>query len=67
MQGRFIAFLEGDDIWQAFKLSKLIDFLLSNKIAQPYARFLILMKMVSPKLPDEINYEGLLGNQVIGF
>jgi len=70
-KGRFIAFLDSDDLWSPQKLSKQIPFMVKNKIALCYTRYNSIdakgeLIKQAPALPLKIDYNGLLKNQVIG-
>lgn len=70
-KGRFIAFLDSDDLWAPQKLSKQIPFIVNNKIALCYTRYDSIDeegKLVkqAPIIPSNIDYNGLLKNQIIG-
>lgn len=70
-EGRFIAFLDSDDIWKANKLEKQIDFMLKNNIGFSFTSYEIideygnnLNKII--KVPKIIDYNGLFKNTIIG-
>ena len=69
--GRFIAFLDSDDLWLPQKLEAQIAFMMENKIALSYARYSTINEdgthaHHAPDLPLSIDYKGLLSNQIIG-
>ncbi|MGR6117769.1 glycosyltransferase family 2 protein [Aeribacillus composti] len=68
--GRFIAFIDADDLWKKDKLEKQINFMLKNDIAFSFTDYeLIDYKGESLKkrirMPKKINYNGLLKNTII--
>lgn len=69
-QGRFIAFLDSDDLWHPEKLEKQINFMLENKIDISYTAYEKIdeegkqFQMVG--IPNKINYNELLKTCVIG-
>lgn len=70
-QGRYIAFLDSDDIWKQEKLQKQIDFMSKNNCGfcfSSYRRMSEDGSRVSKPLniPAEIRYEDLLKNTTIG-
>jgi teichuronic acid biosynthesis glycosyltransferase TuaG len=69
-KGRFIAFLDSDDLWKPNKLRKQIDFMIKNDITISYSAFEKindegedLNKVV--RVPRFINYNRLLKSNVI--
>ncbi len=69
--GRFIAFLDSDDLWCDTKLEKQISFMLEHKITFSYSAYSIINesgiaseKIVDP--PDKIDYMSLLKENQIG-
>jgi len=68
--GRFIAFLDCDDLWKSSKLSIQINYMLSNKVPFTYSSFDIINEygafLKSVTVPKSIDYNGLLKSQVIG-
>jgi teichuronic acid biosynthesis glycosyltransferase TuaG len=70
-KGRFIAFLDSDDLWKPNKLKLQIDFMKSKNIAFSYSAYEKindrgenLNKLI--KVPNKINYKRLLKSNVIG-
>lgn len=70
-KGRYIAFLDSDDLWKSNKLEKQIDFMKSNNYGFTFTSYELisedgtkLNKVVN--VPDKINYDGLLKNTIIG-
>ncbi|MDY7218788.1 glycosyltransferase family 2 protein [Denitrificimonas sp. JX-1] len=68
--GRFIAFLDSDDLWHPEKLEKQISFMLENEVAFSYTAYeKIDEKGVSFDIvntPTKISYKQLLKTNVIG-
>ncbi|MEL0659750.1 glycosyltransferase family 2 protein [Psychromonas arctica] len=67
--GRFIAFLDADDIWLPTKLEKQIKFMLDNKYALTYSAYQKFdldgdLGVINP--PLEVSYNQLLYSNVIG-
>lgn len=68
--GRFIAFLDSDDVWHKDKLKKQIDFMLEHSYALTYTAY-EKMSMSGEVIhsiipPDKIGYNELLKSNVIG-
>lgn len=68
--GRFIAFLDSDDVWHPQKLEKQIRFMIDNEYAFTYTAYNKIdragnvTKSIIP--PSKIDYYGLLKSNVIG-
>lgn len=69
--GRYIAFLDSDDLWDEKKLEKQIDFMKKNKIGFSFTSYRMMSengemmnKIVS--VPSQMKYKDLLKNTVIG-
>lgn len=70
-KGRFIAFLDSDDVWDREKLEKQINFMKNNNYGFSFTSYrlmnengLLLNKEV--RVPSQIKYEELLKNTIIG-
>jgi len=68
-KGRFIAFLDADDIWLPTKLEKQITFMLDNEYAFTYTAYQKFdrngdLGVINP--PAEVSYKQLLYSNVIG-
>lgn len=70
-KGRFIAFLDSDDLWTEDKLEKQIAFMLNKKIALSYSNYRVITesgedtnKEISP--PDRLDYQLMLKENQIG-
>jgi len=63
-QGKFIAFLDADDIWHKDKLRKQIDFMKKNKVDFAFCSYLIINKneeVISKiEAPQRLYYQNLL-------
>lgn len=69
-KGRFIAFLDSDDIWKIDKLEKQVDYMLDNDVAFTYSSYEIIDHQGNPKnkiVPDAsvMNYNKYLRNTII--
>ena len=69
-KGRFIAFLDSDDIWKSNKLETQIGFMLKNDVAFTYSSYEIIDEQGNPKnktVPDAgvMNYRKYLRNTII--
>lgn len=70
-KGKYVAFLDSDDLWVPTKLEKQIGFMEENDYAFTYSKYQ-LMDVDGQKLdrvidiPNEIDYKGLLSNTIIG-
>jgi len=70
-KGRFIAFLDSDDIWKPNKLERQISFMLRNNYGFTFTSYEILSNKQSSKkkifhVPQRINYDQYLKNTIIG-
>jgi glycosyltransferase involved in cell wall biosynthesis len=69
-KGRYIAFLDSDDLWVDSKLTKQIDFMQKNAVVLSYSRYqkigndYKLGKIIIP--PEKVSYHELLKSNVIG-
>lgn len=70
-KGRFIAFLDSDDVWDRDKLEKQINFMKNNNYGFSFTSYrlmnekgILLNKEV--RVPSQIKYEQLLKNTIIG-
>lgn len=70
-KGRFIAFLDCDDIWKKEKLKNQIKYMLDNDVAFSYSNYEIIMedgrkinKII--KSPNNLNYKNMLKGNSIG-
>lgn len=68
--GRFIAFLDSDDLWQPEKLEGQIDFMLSNNVAFSYTAYEKINESGDVfgvmGVPEKVTYKQLLKTCVIG-
>ena len=69
-KGRFIAFLDSDDVWLPNKLKYQIEFMIKNSLVfsyTAYRRVQLSNNKLSHKInvPKKMNYEQLLGNTAI--
>jgi teichuronic acid biosynthesis glycosyltransferase TuaG len=70
-QGRFIAFLDSDDLWKPNKLSEQIEFLLKNDIAVTFSSYELMdeegkLLNILVKVPKSITYKELFYCNWIG-
>ena len=70
-KGRYIAFLDSDDVWKEEKLQKQMDLMKSKDIGFCFTSYRYMIEDGSPtnkvaRAPEKINYNGLLKNTIIG-
>lgn len=70
-QGKYIAFLDADDLWDKEKLEKQIEFMEKNKVLLSYTGYRKINSNGTLRgdinVPLKINYNELLKNCLIGF
>jgi teichuronic acid biosynthesis glycosyltransferase TuaG len=69
--GRFLAFLDSDDLWLPQKLEKQLNFMLKNQIGFSYTDYRIMNEEgehsnVVFRVPKKLDYKELLKNTMIG-
>ena len=69
--GRFIAFLDGDDLWEPNKLEKQIQFMIERNIGFSFTAYSVISEKgvnlnKTVRVPNVIDYNGLLRNTIIG-
>lgn len=69
--GRFIAFLDSDDLWKPEKLEKQLAFMQKNDYAFTFTDYELMdqdgnLLRKTIHMPDSIDYKGLLKNTIIG-
>lgn len=70
-KGRYIAFLDSDDMWYPEKLEKQIRFMQEKDIAFSFTKYRLMeedgtVKEVESKAPDSVGYDDLMKHCVIG-
>lgn len=69
-KGRYIAFIDSDDLWLSEKLSKQIDFMVTNNFSFTFSNYFILSKNNKQKehrvKKDYLTYKDLLKRNAIG-
>jgi len=69
-KGRFIAFLDSDDLWVPNKLEKQVQFMLDQNIAFSFSAYEKIDEKGVPfdivSVPEKINYKQILKTNVIG-
>ncbi len=70
-KGRFLAFLDSDDLWMPEKLSRQIPFMLDNGLAFSFTKYVRMnedgtMTNAVTKAPATVHYEDLMKHCVIG-
>lgn len=67
--GRYLAFLDSDDVWEKNKLSEQIKFMKEQQYAFTFTSYRIVdqnSKKFIVNVPQSIDYEGFLKNTIIG-
>jgi len=70
-RGRFIAFLDSDDLWDPNKLELQLAFIEARKAPLVYAKYRVITDDNQPlscvdQIPDQLQYKDLLKNTIIG-
>ena len=70
-KGRFIAFVDSDDLWEPEKLEIQISYMLEKKLGFTFTSYRYMKENgvktnKVAKAPFKINYNGLLKNTIIG-
>ncbi|WP_340201033.1 glycosyltransferase family 2 protein [Ascidiimonas sp. W6] len=69
--GRFIAFLDSDDLWHKDKLSVQIDFMFKNNLAMSYCSYYVMNEFGELQYiraaPKKVGYSDILKNDYMGF
>ena len=70
-KGRFIAFVDSDDIWKPEKLEVQVKYMLENNLGFTFTSYRYMKENGEltnkiAKAPSKINYNGLLKNTIIG-
>jgi len=70
-KGRYIAFLDSDDLWKPKKLERQLNFMKDNDVAFSFTGYDIIDEYgnemnKSVQVPYKIDYNGLLKNTIIG-
>ena len=68
-KGKYVAFLDSDDLWLPEKLEKQLEFMQNNDIAFSFTSYQIMNQdgILTDKVvhvPEKINYNGLLKNTI---
>lgn len=68
-KGRYIAFIDSDDIWYAEKLEKQLKFMRNENEAFTYTKYVHISEdgevQSAPDFPERLDYSGLLKNTAI--
>lgn len=70
-KGRYIAFLDSDDLWEPNKLEVQLNFMKANNVEFSFTSYKIVNEFGEETgkiidVPSKIDYEGLLKNTIIG-
>lgn len=69
-KGKYIAFCDSDDQWKEFKLSKQVDFMVTNNLSFTYSSYDVIdednNKLKSIFSPIKLSYKKMLRNNYVG-
>ncbi len=69
-RGRYVAFLDSDDVWESDKLTVQLKAMMKLNAIFSYTDYIVVDRVGVPlrtvSAPDKLNYEGLLKNTAIG-
>lgn len=67
-KGKYIAFLDADDMWKSNKLKKQLDFMMKNNISFSFTGYEILREGENKviKVPKTLDYSQYMKNTIIG-
>jgi teichuronic acid biosynthesis glycosyltransferase TuaG len=70
-KGKFVAFLDSDDLWLPTKVEKQIDFMLQNDLAFSFTSYRVITEEGEQtdrviRVPQKMGYQDLLKNTIIG-
>ncbi|HQD92872.1 MAG TPA: glycosyltransferase family 2 protein [Bacilli bacterium] len=67
-KGKYIAFLDSDDLWKPEKIEKQLRFMMNNKIGFSFTAYEMLTKNKKKlvKVPAKLNYSQFMKNTIIG-
>lgn len=70
-KGRFVAFIDSDDLWEPQKLEVQIKYMIKEKVGFTFTSYRYMKENGDKtnkvaKAPSKINYDGLLKNTIIG-
>lgn len=67
-QGKYIAFLDADDMWKPNKLERQLNFMIENKVGFSFTGYEILRENGNKviKVPSKLNYSQFMKNTIIG-
>ncbi|MFJ8512855.1 glycosyltransferase family 2 protein [Lysinibacillus xylanilyticus] len=67
-KGKYIAFLDADDMWKPNKLEKQLDFMINDKVGFAFTSYEILRENGNKviNVPSSLNYSQFMKNTIIG-
>jgi teichuronic acid biosynthesis glycosyltransferase TuaG len=70
-KGKYVAFLDSDDLWMPDKLEKQVSYMQEHDVAFTFTKYMVIDQNGHDKhkvinIPSKIDYKGLLKNTIIG-